>query len=456
MAKDDLKNKDKQKKSLFSRLIDKGTRFWKYSTEGVWRDTSNGWRTKFVKVANISVRGFLNTDLQSQACAMTYRTMLAVVPILALILAIGKGFGLQDLLEKELTSYFPLQKDALQATFGFVDSYLTQTTEGVFVGAGIIFLLWTLLNLLDSVEITFNKIWNITNDRSIGRKLTDYIAILLILPILLICSAGLTLLMSTTLRAIFDVNIFGTAIDWLLDLGSFIFTCLFFAGAYMLIPNTKVRAKNALITGVFVGIGFQILQWLFVTGQMYVSRYNAIYGSFSFLPLLLIWMQLVWLLTLIGAMLCYASENAGRFNYYKDSDNISYEYRRQVLLAVMAVVSKRFADGKPPISVTNITSDYGIPFSLASSVVQQLKKVGLVNFLQTEEQNPQPPIQPAIEVAELTVGKVIQRLQSSGSSAFIPGFEEKFETVKEVSDQVTNAMVNVGDDTLILNLDIKI
>lgn len=456
MADEINKEPEQKKESFFTRLYNKGMNFWRYATNGVWRDPSDKFKVRAVKVMNISVRGFLSADLQTQACAMTYRTMLAVVPALALIFAIGRGFGLQNLLEKELYSYFPSQQKALEETFVFVDSYLNQASEGIFVGVGILFLLWTLINLLDSVEETFNKIWNITTDRSIWRKLTDYIAILLILPILMICSAGLSLLMSTTLQQILDVDPSGGSIDWLLDLGSYVFTCLFFAGAYMLIPNTKVSAKNALIVGLFVGIGFQILQWLFVTGQMYVAKYNAIYGSFSFIPLLLIWMQLVWLLTLIGALLCYASENAGRFNYYKDADNISFEYRREVILAVMAIIAKRFMAGKKPISAADLSKDYGMPDSLVTPIVRQLKKVGLINFLQGEDENPQPPIQPAIDVANLTVGDVINRLQRIGSKDFIPGFDERFKSVKQTSLEITRAMVEAVDETRLITLDIDI
>ncbi len=93
---------------------------------------------------------------------------------------------------------------------------------------------------------------------------------------------------------------------------------------------------------------------------MYVSKYNAIYGSFSFLPLLLIWLQLVWLVTFIGALLCYASQNAGQFNFYQDVDDISIAYRRKVAVAIMAVISRRFVEGEAAITSRQLSADYGL------------------------------------------------------------------------------------------------
>ncbi len=441
--------------SRISRLIAWSKRAYSYCSEGVWRDTRKSWRVKAVKIANLSVKGFLNSDLQTQACAMTFRMLLAIVPALALILAIATGFGFQNLLKEELYSYFPSQHTALEAAFGFVDSYLSQASEGLFVGVGIVFLLWTLISLLMSVEDAFNVIWHVQG-RSMWRKATDYIAILLVLPVLMICSAGLSLLMSTTLRSIFDVDILRPAVEWLLDLGSLVFTAMFFTGAYLLIPNTKVKFLNAFATGCCVAIAFQVLQWLFVTGQMYVTRYNAIYGSFSFLPLLLIWSQLVCLITLIGALLCYASQNAGQYNFYIDVENISKDYSRKVALAVMAVIAKRFAQGKEPLTATMLSQKYHLPASLVTKIVLSLHDARLVNFLEHPGDFGEHPLQPALDVSALTCGEIIRRLQTVGSSDFIPGFSSNFRAAEAVAAQITDCMIDTADQTNIVSLNINI
>ena len=174
---------------------------WEYCAEGVWEDQRDTAKVNIVKTLNLTVRSFMDSDLQSSACALTYRTMLAVVPALALLFAIGRGFGFQNLLQTQLYQYFPSQHRALEMAFSFVDSCLAQASEGIFVGVGIVFLLWTLISLLDSVENSFNNIWGVKVDRPFARKVTDYLAICIILPVLMICSGGLRILMSTTISS---------------------------------------------------------------------------------------------------------------------------------------------------------------------------------------------------------------------------------------------------------------
>ena len=441
--------------SLAERIVQWTTDRWRYCTDGVWRDTADKPMVHLVKI-NLSVRGFMNADLQSQACAMTYRTLLAMVPALAMLFAIARGFGFQNLVESEILSFFPSQHTALKAAFGFVDSYLAQTSEGVFVGIGVVVLLWTLISLLGSVEDSFNNIWNITSGRSIFRKMTDYLAILLILPVFMICSASLSLLVSSTLQQLLDVDFLKPTVNWLLDLGSYIFTCLFFLVSYLFIPNTKVRFKPAAIVSLFVGAAFQLLQWIFVSGQMYVSKYNAIYGSFSFLPLLLIWLQLVWLVTFIGALLCYASQNAGQFNFYKDVDDISLIYRRKVAVAIMVIIARRFTEGKPAITSRQLAIDYGLPIALVSPLVECLNRIGLVNFIEAKADLLEHPLQPAVDVNGLTVGHVISLMQSEGTSDFIPDFRKNFGAIDKLCDDVTDRMITAADETQLISLNINI
>lgn len=281
-----------------TRIIGKGSwiyvikdsliRWYAYVTDGVWSDTRRSFKVDFIKTCNLSVRSFLNADLQMRAGYLTYRTLLAIVPVLALLFAICRGFGFQNILQTQLFHNFPAQREALSQAFTFVDSYLAQSSRGVFVGVGVLFLLWTLISLLGSVEDSFNKVWGVDQGRTIWRKLTDYAAICLILPILMICSSGITVLMSSVLSTLLPYSFMSPVIKAMLDFASLVLVWLFFTGSYMLIPNTKVKFKNALLAGVMSGTAYTLLQWLFVSGQVYVTSYNAVYGSFAFLPLLLI------------------------------------------------------------------------------------------------------------------------------------------------------------------------
>lgn len=405
-------NPSSPSQSRFAAHVAKVMAWWRYVSVGVWRDQRRTWKVNTVKTINLSVRSFLSSDLQSQACALTYSTLLAIVPALALLFAIGRGFGFQDLLKQQLYSYFPSQRSALDAAFNFVDSYLAQASEGIFVGVGIVFLLWTMISLLSNVETSFNSIWRVRQGRTFMRKITDYLAILLVLPVLMICGSGLSILMSTALRNLLPFEWSSSAVTLILDCASYVITWVFFAAAYMLIPNAKVKPLSAMISGVVVGTAFQVLQWLFLTGQLYVSKYNAIYGSFSFLPLMLIWLQLVWLITLIGGVLCYASQNIGQFNFSDDVDNISLDYRRSVILVIMAIICKRFVQQKRPLNSSEIAKTYNLPAKLVTRLVLDLHRVKLISFIAAPGELLEHPLQPAVDVSGLTVGEVIRRLQT--------------------------------------------
>jgi len=431
----------------------KARNLYRYSVSGVWSDTRGGWKINIIRTINLSVRSFLDTDLQARASALTYQTMLAIVPALALLLAIGRGFGLQDILVKELYKAFPSQVGVLSTAFQFVDSYLSEASEGLFVGVGLIFLLYTLISLLSNVENSFNLIWGVKRGRGLGRKLTDYTAILLILPVLMICSSGLSLFMSTAIQKLLPFEFLTPAISRMLDFASLIMTWLFFAGAYMLIPNTKVRFANALMAGVLAGSGFMLLQWLFVTGQMYVAKYNAIYGSFSFIPLLLIWAQLSWVITLAGAVLCYSSQNIFHFSFDDQIARISIDYRRKITIAVLTIIAKRFARRQPPLSCHDLAVSYGLPSKLAAEVTARLVDCRLLSVVIIDEASDERGFQPSMSTDSLTLGLALKRLADKGISGFIPGFKARYSRIIDAVDGIEQIAYSQADKIKLVDLE---
>lgn len=427
------------------RLTDRAASMWNYCSEGVWEEQSNTLKVRIIKTLNLTVRTFLSSDLQSRACAMTYRTLLAIVPALALLFAIGRGFGFQSTLNDQLYSLFPSQHRAIEMALGFVDSCLAQASEGLFVGVGIVFLLWTVISLLDSVEEAFNSIWSVTIDRSFFRKVTDYLAICIILPILMICSGGLQIFMSKAIQRLLPFDFISPLIEIGLDFMSYIFACLFFAGAYLLIPNARVRFKNALVSGILAAAAFQILQWLFLSGQLYVAKYNAIYGSFSFLPLLLIWMQLSWLITLAGALICYSAQNISGATFGRQVDNISLTYRMRVMLAVLSVILRRFHTSQPPLPPSEIARLYKIPSRLVSRIIDRLMLSGLivrVAPLGQRDVSADLPVQPASDINTYTVGYVLDKLTTHGDSDFIPSFDEEFPEISDLCNDISQSVTH--------------
>lgn len=441
-------------KGKISKIWDKLIAAWNYCSHGVWSDTRPLFKVNMVKTLNITVKSFLNTDIQTQACAMTYRTLLAIVPALALIFAIGRGFGLQNLIQDELYRILPTQKAVIAHSLSFVDSYLNQASEGIFVGVGIVFLLWTLISLLMSVEDAFNLIWGVKQGRTLWRKISDYTAMFLILPILMICGSGLSIFVSNTVSSFFDLPFISPLLSVFFEIGSWAFACLFFCAVFMMIPNTKVNFKNALIAGAFTGTAFMILQWLFVSGQLYVAKYNAIYGSFSFLPLLFLWLQLVWVICLTGSLICYASQNIFQFSFNDQINDISRTYSDKVTIAIAAVVTKNFLKNGKPIESDNLIKEYGIPSRLVNIVIDRLVELGIFSKVIIDVGKELYGYQPAVNPEMLTVSYVQGLLRNSGYKDFIPGFPENFPGVEKTVQEINAAMENVASEVNLGDLDI--
>ncbi len=456
MADDTKKTRWTSILDFFKGLPERWERLWSYCSNDVWNDTRNNWKVDAIKTINLSVRSFLNTKLQNQASSLTYNTLLAIVPALAILFAIGRGFGFQNILTSQLFSSLPSQHKALEAALSFVDQYLAQASQGVFVGVGLVFLLWTLISLMSNIESTFNLIWGVTSDRSMARKVIDYTAILFLLPILMICSSGISILMLSTLLENTVLKIFSPALKVILDLAPFLLCWLSFTGMYMLFPNTKVKFKHALISGILAGTGFQILQYLFVSGQLYVSKYNAIYGSFAFLPLLLIWLQLVWTITLSGMVLCYSSQNIFQFSFDSDINTISPDYKRKIEVVVMAIVAQRFEKQYHPFRISDFAALYHMPARLVTDVIKELMDAGLICEVFLGKDNEERAYQPAVDIHLLSLGYVMKKIDRTGSNQFIPNFNDEFAPLLNLLNAISEDVIKSKSDILLMDVPINI
>ncbi len=443
----------KQKKtSIIPRILAKGQSIYKYWSEGVWDSPKNTLSVRLIKTLNLSVRSFLDRGLQYKSMALTYSTVLAIVPAFALLVAIGRGFGLQNIITQELYIYFPSQSEAIKTALGFVDRYLTQATQGVFVGVGIIVLLWTLISLLSYIEESFNSIWDIKRNRSIIQQITDYIAICLIIPLLMMCSSGVSIFMSAIVQDGPGAQILTPVVNTLLELSPLVLVWLAFSLSFCLIPNTKVEFKYAAISGAICAIAFQILQLLFVNGQIYVSKYNAIYGSFAFLPLLLIWLQLSWLILLFGCVLTYSMQNVFTFNFLGDLTTVSHDYMKKIALIMMTIIVKRFDMGLKPMSTNQISTGYDLPIRVLNRIAEKLRGAGLIYFVYEDKQV--IGMTPAKKTDSITIADLYQAINNYGDKDFIPHFKTLYSSIIDTTDKIDRDAFDNADRFLIKNLEI--
>lgn len=423
---------------------------YEYFTVGVWKTGKNTVWVRIVKTLNLAVRSFLDRGLQDKSASLTFSTLLALVPALALLIAIGRGFGLQDLLKDQLFTYFPAQREVIEKSLTFVDSYLAESAQGVFVGVGLIILLWTLISLLSSIEESFNFIWDLKKDRSLYQKITDYIAICLLIPILMICSSGVSLFMSTVIQSRIDIPFLTPLVNVALELFPLVLVWGAFSLSFWLIPNTKVKFKYAAISGIISAVGFQIIELLFLNGQIYVTKYNAIYGSFAFLPLLLVWMQFSWLILLAGCTLTYCLQNVFAYNYMTDTQYISNSYMRKVTVVISAIVVQRFAKGETPLSATEISKKYELPVRLVNKITSQMHESRLINYVDLD--NGELGVAPSADISNFSAGDLFKRLDNAGDSDFIPEFNENYPTAIAEVDKWNTLEWDTAGETLIKDI----
>ena len=261
----------------------------------------------------LTVRFFTEKRVMTQAAALTYSTLLAIVPILAVVFAIARGFGYNKYIEMWFRELLSSQPQVADVMVGFVNSYLVHTKSGIFLGVGLIFMLYTVLMLVNNVEETFNKIWQVNNSRPIIRSFANYLATFFLFPIIIVVSTGLSIFMETVADSMVDFTLLGPVIHKLLNFSPYMLMSLLFVLLYVYMPNTEVRISCAIVPGILAGIAMQVLQIVYIHSQIWVTGYNAIYGSFAALPLFMLWVQISWTICLFGAQLTYTNQNLNRF-----------------------------------------------------------------------------------------------------------------------------------------------
>ena len=267
---------------------------------------------RIYKTLVLTIKYFTAKRVMAKASALTYSTLLAIVPILAVVFAIARGFGYNIYIEMWFRNLLASQPQAAEVIIGWVNSYLVHTQRGLFLGIGLVFMLYTVLMLVSNIEDTFNELWQVNNSRSIYRSFTNYLAAFFLFPIFIVLTTGFSIVLTTVASSLPDVLMLGSVLSFLLDLVPYVLLSLLFFGLYVSMPNTHVEWRCAIVPGIIAGVGIQWLQLFYVHSQIWVTGYNAIYGSFAALPLFMLWVQISWTICLFGAELTRTNQDMKR------------------------------------------------------------------------------------------------------------------------------------------------
>lgn len=420
----------------------------------MWRKTSSeltGWRRilySVLKTIVLVVRGFVNKDLNTRANALTYSLLFAIVPILAMILAVAKGFGMEEIIEQQLNKSFMGETNMVEHVMSFVERYLSTAQGGVFVGVGLLVLLWAVYSFFRTVEQSFNNIWNVQQSRSILRQLTTYIAVLFLIPVLIIVSSGLSIFFNTateTFPLLEHVRQHQSHllrfIQWATGVG--IFTWMFMA-----IPNTKVHLISALIPGIIIGSLYALLQMLSVYVIMFLGRTSLVYGAFASIPILLIWLQWTCLLIYIGAQMSFAIQNNELYEYEHDMEHMSRRYKEYLMFFLLNQIIHRFENDEEPLTAHEIAVMHHLPIRLVRQLLQLLTEVNILREVYVDNEHQDKCYQPAMDTHRISMGLVIERIEAKGTELFLnhctaerQSFWSRYLRIKKEHSTLTSVVV---------------
>lgn len=430
------------------------TRIVDFFKEGIWEIDfkSASVLQKFIyrtlKVTILAAKGVQEDKIALRASALTYFSLLSFVPLLAIIFALAKGFGLDKVLEKQLMQNFQGQEEVFQQSLNFARNLLDSTSGGLVAGIGLIFLFYSVMKLLSNIEESFNDIWYVNKARGITRKLTDYITVMIFGFILIILANGITTYVVTQITELTNkIQLLGTFKGLILPslkLLPFTLIWLLFTLLYMIMPNTKVNFKSAIIAGIIAGTIFQFFELMLFRFGIGVSRYNAIYGSFAALPLFLFWLQTSWIIVLFGSEISYAIQNIDNYESNIKAEGFSLRFKKKVALASCMVIIDNFKNGKKPLDLNELNEQVKVPVQLLQEVLDTLQSCEVLSVTTKDEDV--EAYQPAVDIQLLTVKYILNRFENYGKAEvgeMLPPMTNADEMMREVDEMIGNVRIRL-------------
>jgi membrane protein len=442
--------------SLMSPLQAKMADIGQFVGGGIWRlradKLSPGklfWITQ-LRIFLLAGRRFMEDRCDLRASALTFYSLLSIVPVVAMAFGVAKGFGLEKLLETQILSYLEGQPEVADRILSFARTLLENAKGGAIAGVGVAVLFWTVVRLLGIIERSFNDIWGVKKARTFGRKLADYLSVMMICPVLFIVASSVTVLLTTQVAEMIErLTFLGYAagmIIFLLELVPYAVIWALFTFIYIFMPNTKVQLKSALWGGIVAGTVYQVAQFAYINLQIGVSNYGAIYGSFAALPLFLVWLQVSWLIVLFGAEIAFARQNVAAFEYEEDCLKASHSFKKMAAVLMTRDCVRAFLQGLKPPTAEEISQALEIPIRLARSTLFELTEAKILSEVVPHD-GTDVAYQPGCPLDDLTVAKILEALDRRGQDGIPIAESDDLERLRDIvrnfEDTIEKSPANV-------------
>jgi membrane protein len=320
-------------------------------------------------------REFWRDSSLLRASGLTYTTLLTLVPLLALMFALLKGLGVQKALE-------PFFLERLTGGSHPITERIMEYVSRIHVGSlgtlGITFLFLTMILVLTNIEMAFNQIWQVDRGRPWLRKCSDYLGLVVILPVAMFVSVSLMTFVKSHLvtQELLSIDLLGRIYVYLLKIAPFFVMWLAFSFIYLFMPNTRVNPISASAGGIIGGTLWQVCQWAYIHYQFGFRTYGAIYGALSQLPMLLIWIFVSWIILLLGAEIAFAHQNLARFRLrqrWRAQPTVNRSYWG---LQLLLLVCERFEAGKSPPTIMELAEELNVPEDETRALLEIMEKMG--------------------------------------------------------------------------------
>lgn len=394
-------------------------------------------------------RSFKDKALNVRANSLSFSLLFAFVPLVAGVFAIARGFGFEELIKERLSTSFLAEANIAPMIIEWVERYLETARDGLFLGIGLIVLIWAVYAFFNMLERSFNTIWNVKQSRSFGRRLTNYMVVLLLVPIMIILTSGISIFLNSTAALSPVWQAIEPIRRLLLRLVPFVVASAVFTWIFIAIPNTKVRFLSAVIPGVLMGVLFQVVQMFSVYLVVLFTRMSVVYGAFSAIPLTLIWLHIACWLLLVGAELAFAIQNNDMFAYEKDIATMSRRYQDYVMLYLLSMIVKRFEQGESPLTAQEMAEENQLPIRLVQQVLARLEDANIVHRLYVDQAESETFV-PALDTRSITVEMVMGRISAQGTEDFLLHTPQQMQAFWQHYLQMCEA--NTSDNILVSEL----
>jgi membrane protein len=352
--------------------------------------------TRILRYPYALVRDIIKGDLTLRGMSLVYTTLLSIVPLIALSFSVLKGLGFHRELEPVLYAFLePLGDKAYDLTAQIME-FVDNVRGGVLGSIGLIFLLYNVISMVQKVEESFNFVWRVEQPRSIGRRFSEYLSVMIVGPTVVVGALGLiaTVQSSTLMQKLAQYEPFGTMLVTLGKLTPYLLVIGVFSFLYGFIPNTRVQARAALTGGIVAG-----LAWT-ASGMVLASVFSVgggtmvIYAGFAFVIIGLIWLHVSWLVLLLGAQLAFYVQNPQYLRPGRGEIQLNASLRERVALSIMYLIVHDYRTTQHRWTINNLAEHLQLPGAALGPIVTALERKGLLTV--TDEDTWLPARDPSV------------------------------------------------------------